>query len=164
MQVRLAEPADYAEAGRVTAAAYGEFARPGDPGWDRYLAEIADVAGRADRTLVLVAVEEARILGSATLELEDTIGDEGGLGPGEANLRMLGVDPEARGRGAGRALVEACVEISRLAGKASLTLRTTERMRAARELYRSTGFDRDPRRDHLVPNGPLLVAFRLALG
>jgi ribosomal protein S18 acetylase RimI-like enzyme len=163
MEIREVRPREYGEAGRVTALAYGEFARPGDPEWDEYLAEIADVAGRAGRTLVLVAVEDDRIIGTATLELDATIGDEGTtLEPGTAHLRMLGVDPSARGRGVGRALVDACIERARRRGRHTLTLHTTTMMETAQRLYLSAGFGRDPDRDHVPPDFPL-IAFKLPL-
>src|SRR2546426_7843419 len=135
MEIREVRPREYQEAGRVTAQAYLEFARPGDPGWDEYLAEIGDVGARAGRTLVLAAVEDGQILGSATLELDATIGDDDKeLEPGTAHLRMLGVDPSARGRGIGRALVEACIDRARQRGRSAFTLRTTRLMTAAQRL------------------------------
>src|SRR5713226_3836023 len=110
VEVREVRPREYGEAGRVTARSYREFVRPGEEDWDEYLDSIADVAGRIDRTVVLVAVDGARILGSVTLEVERTIGDDDAeLEPGTAHVRMLGVDPEARGRGIGGALMAACV-------------------------------------------------------
>ena len=68
---------------------------PARPLWEDYLEQIADVAGRADRTTILVAVEDGRILGSATLELDGRIDEDedGPLAPGEAHIRMLGVAP-----------------------------------------------------------------------
>src|ERR671922_642289 len=110
LDVREAAPAEYEEAGRVTAEAYREFARAGEDGWAGYLARIADVAERASRTTILVAVEGDRILGSLTLELDGRVRDEGDeefrpLEPDEAHIRMLGVDPSARGRGVARALM-----------------------------------------------------------
>ena len=163
VEVRPARADEYREAGRVTAEAYREFALRGHKGWQEYLKEIADVRHRVDRTLVLVAVERERVLGSATLELDGTIGDEGDLAPGEAHLRMLGVLPEARGRGAGRALVEACVERARRAGKHVLRLSTSPKMRSAHALYTSMGFVRDPGRDQETGDGLTLLAFRLPL-
>src|SRR4029453_13395887 len=62
IDIREAEPDDYAEAGRVTALAYREFGPADDDGdWTRYLARMADVAERADRTHILIAVEDGRI-------------------------------------------------------------------------------------------------------
>lgn len=164
MEVRPVRPEEHEEAGRVTALAYEEFGLRGDDGWGSYLERLADVAGRADRTLVLVAVEEGRIVGSATLELDARV--PGGhqrppLGAREAHLRMLGVDPGARGRGIGRMLVEACIREARRAGKAVLTLDTTERMRAARRMYEAMGFRREE--DLVYDDGFRLLQYALDL-
>jgi ribosomal protein S18 acetylase RimI-like enzyme len=143
IEVRRALPQEYEEAGRVTALAYREFVRPEDDDWDRYLERIADVGGRAGRTVVLVAVEDGRILGSATLELEGRTEErEPPVPPDEAHLRMLGVHPQARRRGVARMLMEASIDEARRAGKRRLTLNTTHRMRAAQAMYEGLGFDR----------------------
>lgn len=162
MEIRAVDPSQYEAAGRVTAGAYAEFAPPGDAEWAEYLQTIADVGARAERMLVIAAVEEGRILGTATLEMEQTLGDDDAeLPPDTASLRMLGVAPAARGRGVGRALLEVCLERARAAGKRVMVLRTTERMEVAAALYRSLGFERDPARD--LDGDLRLVAYRLAL-
>ena len=117
---------EYAEAGRVTALAYREFATPGNPDWEPYLARIADVSSRAARTTVLVAIEDGRILGSTTLELDARVelDPERNLDPDEAHIRMLGVDPAARGRGVARALMDESIARARRAGRARITLNT----------------------------------------
>jgi ribosomal protein S18 acetylase RimI-like enzyme len=164
MEIRAATDRDHQEAGRVTALAYREFAPPGDADWERYLEELADVAGRADRTEVLVAVDDGRVIGCVTLELDQTVGDDDvELPPDVSCIRMLGVDPGARGRGVGRALVEACIERSRQAGKGVVTLRTTERMQSAQRLYARMGFERDGDRDMVFENGFRLMAYRMPL-
>jgi ribosomal protein S18 acetylase RimI-like enzyme len=164
MEIRLATPDEYEEAGEVTAKAYMEFARPGDPSWEEYLAELADVAGRADRTEIYVAVDDGRVLGCVTLELDHTVGDDDkDLPPEVSNIRMLGVRPEARGKGIGRALVVRCLERSREAGKRLVTLRTTHLMKVAQRLYRDMGFERDPDRDWVLDSGFTLLAYRLPL-
>jgi ribosomal protein S18 acetylase RimI-like enzyme len=163
VEVRDLRPGEEAEAGRVTRLAYAEFADPGDPDWGGYLDQVGDVAGRAGLVPILVAVEDGRILGSATLETEEAgLGDDP-IEPGTANMRMLGVDPEARGRGAGRALAEACVRRARLLGKHALTLHTTQAMTAAQNLYASLGFVRDTARDWDVTEDFTLYAYRLDL-
>jgi len=161
VEVRRIRPDEYREAGRVTRAAYDEFVDPADPDWGGYLNEIGDVATRAGTVLVLVAVEDGRVLGSASLETEGaSIGDDP-IEPGTANIRMLGVDPEARGRGSGRALLEACIGEARRQGKRAVTLHTTEDMHAALALYASAGFVRDPARDWKVDDDLFLTAYRL---
>jgi GNAT superfamily N-acetyltransferase len=161
VEVREVRPEEHEEAGRVTLDAYREF---GVDDWGDYKDRIADIRGRADRTTVLVAVEDGRILGTATVELEDRV--EGGharqpLAPEEGHIRMLGVALDARGRGVGRALVTACIERARAAGKRRMTLHTTEAMHVAHRMYRSLGFERGP--DAVWPDGFRLMAFELKL-
>lgn len=162
IEVRPVRPEEHEEAGAVTALAYMEFVGPGEREWEDYVREIADVAGRAGRTLVLVAEEEGRILGTATLELSERIDhDDPPLAGGEAHVRMVGVHPEARGRGIGRLLMEAVRREARAKGKTLLTLHTTTRMRAARGMYESLGFTRLP--DRVLDDGFVLLTYSMTL-
>ena len=156
IEVRPAQPEEYDETGRVTALAYREFA-DGDS-WERYLELIADVGARADIAVVLAAVEDGRILGSATLELDRRIEDDDPqLPPDEAEIRMLGVDPEQRGRGVAKALMDACFGWAAEAGKTRMRLHTTQRMKVAQAMYGSMGFDRLP--DRVFPDGFVLLSY-----
>jgi ribosomal protein S18 acetylase RimI-like enzyme len=156
IETRPARPEEYDEAGRVTAAAYREYAD--SESWDRYLEAIADVEGRADLGLVLIAVEGGRVLGSATLELDARIEeDEPPVPPNEASIRMLGVDPNERGRGVARALMRECFDQARKAGKTRMSLHTTPRMKAAQAMYESMGFERLP--DRTFPDGFVLLTY-----
>jgi ribosomal protein S18 acetylase RimI-like enzyme len=162
IDVREARPDEYDEAGRVTAEAYREFVRP-ESGWRDYLGRIADVRTRAAFTTILVAVEHGQVLGSATLELSQRIEpeDDPPLPPGEAEVRMLGVDPAKRGRGIGAALLAACEDRARDAGKAVLRLHTTQRMLAAQRMYESHGYERTE--DRVFPDGFVLLGYRKRL-
>lgn len=165
MEVRVARPEEYEEAGRVTAGAYREFVRPEDAGdWEGYLARIADVGARADRTTIVVAVEDGRVLGSGTLEIAGrTEADEDDpLPPDECHLRMLGVDPSARGRGVAKAIMAECERLAVAAGKSRITLNTTRRMNAAQRMYESIGFVRGP--DETFPDGFVLLSYEKRLG
>jgi ribosomal protein S18 acetylase RimI-like enzyme len=156
VEIREAHPEEYAETSVVTAEAYRAFFSETDP--HPYLHEIADVAGRAPRTTILVAVDGDRIVGSATLELDGrTSEDAGPLAPDEAHIRMLGVHPDARGAGVGRLLMAACEERAREAGRTRMTLNTTTSMRAAREMYGALGYERSG--DRVFPDGFVLLGY-----
>lgn len=161
-EVRDVRPVEYTEAGRVTALAYREFVGPTESDLDAYLDRIADVAGRAQRTRVLISAEGDSILGSVTLEMSERAEGEGDpLPEHEAHVRMLGIHPGARRRGVARALMEACIEEARAAGKSLLTLNTTQRMKAAQAMYESMGFKREP--DRVLPDGFCLFSYSLRL-
>lgn len=60
---------------------------------------------------------------------------------GTAQLRMLYVEPEARGLGIGSSLVEQCVAFSREAGHQTLRLWTQSVLESARRIYAAHGFE-----------------------
>ena len=81
---------------------------------------------------IWVAERDGRAVGAITLR---------DLGGGLARLGHLALQREARGRGAGRRLVEAVLAAAREAGYERVELVTFSDLVAARELYRRTGFE-----------------------
>ncbi|MER6688215.1 GNAT family N-acetyltransferase [Streptomyces minutiscleroticus] len=136
-----------AEVGEITARAYLDDGLLDFGESDAYLDELRDAAGRAAAAEVLVAVADGRVLGGVTF-----VPSGGPLadiaGPGEAEVRMPAVAARARGRGAGEALVRACVDRARATpGCVRLVLSTQRTMRAAHRIYARLGFVRTPERD-----------------
>ncbi|UQX02917.1 GNAT family N-acetyltransferase [Streptomyces sp. RerS4] len=156
--IRTAVPEDYAELGALTAQAYLDDGLLGDNRDDTYERALRDVAGRAEEAEVLVATLDGVLLGGVTFAPPGSrMADV--AGPGEAEFRMLTVARAGRGRGAGEALVRACVQRARaIEGVTRLVLSTQAQSAAAHRIYERLGFVRTPERDWSpVPEVPLLT-------
>jgi ribosomal protein S18 acetylase RimI-like enzyme len=165
--IRRVESGEYEALGDLTARAYLDDGLLDFGESDAYLHELKDVAKRAAAAEVLVAVEGGILLGGVTFVPGPGSPMADIAGPGEAEIRMLAVGRAARGRGAGEALVRACIERARaVEGCTTVVLSTQGAMRAAHRIYERLGFVRTPERDwNPVPHlGDLtLLAYELTL-
>jgi GNAT superfamily N-acetyltransferase len=127
--------------------------RPGDMGWivsrhgalyaeeygwsqefEGFVAEIvAEILRRFDpaRECCWIAEREGEPVGSAALVAHSER---------TAKLRLLLVEPAARGLGIGRRLVEECIRFARRTGYREIVLWTTGNLHAARAIYQGAGF------------------------
>jgi GNAT superfamily N-acetyltransferase len=127
--------------------------RPGDLGWvvmahgEIYAAEygwdadfealvariVADYAAEHDpaREAAWIAELDGRRVGSVFCVAEDAE---------TAKLRILLVDPSARGRGIGTRLTRQCIAFAREAGYRRMRLWTNDPLTAARSIYLAAGF------------------------
>jgi GNAT superfamily N-acetyltransferase len=159
-QIRRVRPEELEEVGRLTAEVYlGEgFIPEGDD----YLRELADTPRRAREAEIWVAVDCDQLLGSVTFCPVGSAYREVGRA-GEGEFRMLAVDPAARGKGVGRALVEICVRRSRELGYAGIRMSTMDAMTSAHRIYERLGFVRAPEDDWSPAPGVALLAYAVTL-
>ena len=139
--IRDSVDADRAAVNAVALAAFAQYA--GDyEDWPAFSAGIARMADLAVDGDLFVAERGGRVAGAVVP-----------IGPGRPRsaiypdhwsvIRMLVVDPAARGGGIGRALVAATLERARRAGAPAIGLHTSPIMAAALRLYESIGFVRE---------------------
>jgi len=151
IEIRRAAAGDAAEVARLLHDFNSEFEEP-----------TPDVATLAERARPLLEEGEITVLlagdgpdGIALFRFRPALWAEGL----ECYLQELYVVPALRGRGIGRALLEATIATAREAGAAGVDLNTGETDTAARALYESTGFTNREG----SPDGPSMLFYELEL-
>jgi GNAT superfamily N-acetyltransferase len=138
IQIRDYQSADTVAVDRIALAAWEQY-RPAFSDWARSTVSLARAAHFAKETELLVAEDDDLVVGFVCYvgpgrDREDI------FDPSWALMRLLSVDPVARGRGIGRALSEATLERARRDGASVIALHTSPVMSVALGMYLRMGF------------------------
>jgi ribosomal protein S18 acetylase RimI-like enzyme len=155
--IRLAGPGDAERVADLTVRAY--VAEGLLSSGDRYVDELRDVAARLSAAEVWVAALDGNVVGAVTFCPPGSAYRELAV-DGEGEFRMLAVDPDARGRGAARLLVQRCIDRCAELGLEELVICSMPTMTPAHRLYYSLGFSRDESLDWDVNEELRLWGFR----
>lgn len=155
--IGIARPDELERVARVVVDTYvgGGYIDPSSP----YLRQLRDVEGRWRESDLIVARLGDKVVGTVTFCRPGTPWSEISQ-PGEAEFRMLAVEPSSQGHGVGRALVQECLDRTAEAGARATVISTVPSMRVAQRLYASMGFVRTPERDWAPRPGIDLLTYR----
>jgi GNAT superfamily N-acetyltransferase len=137
VEADLGDPAHARDVVAMTAAYAEDAMGNGGALSAEVLARLVPALREHPTTVVLLAYAAGRAVGIATCFLGFTTFAARPL----LNIHDLAVVPEHRGRGVGRALLEAAAEAARRRGCVKLTLEVQEGNARARRLYAAAGFE-----------------------
>jgi ribosomal protein S18 acetylase RimI-like enzyme len=167
--IRDLRPSEFDALGDLIVQAYSSLegfpSRQEQPQYYEMLAHIGRFTEKKDARVLVAVTAQDELLGGIVYFGDMAEYGSGGTATGISNasgIRLLGVGPQARHMGAGKALTLACIELARACGHAQVILHTTQAMRIAWGLYERLGFVRSEDLD--FSQGDLRVfGFRLPL-
>lgn len=146
--------------------AYSEHTKAiSDEHWQALKKAISSDADIGQDVELIIAEKDGKLVGSVALFPPKTDAYEGYVDELDyPEIRVLAVDPEARGSGVASALIAECIQRSKASGFTSIGLHTGEFMNNAIKLYERMGFERMPQHDFEPANdGVIVKAFRLSI-
>jgi GNAT superfamily N-acetyltransferase len=139
MLIRDFSAGDSASVNAVALAAFAQY-RGVYSDWETLVRGVAATADLADHSQLLVAEDGGRLVGAVAYCPPGSEPRAEFFEPDWPIVRMLVVEPAARGRGVGRRLTEACIERARRDGAPLIALHTSPAMEAALAMYLGMGF------------------------
>lgn len=140
MHIRDYREGDRERVNAVALAAFAQFSSLYD-NWSAMASGIGNMASLALKGEVIVAERDGAIIG-AVAYIPPHAAKADYFDPAWPIIRMLVVDPQARGLGAGRALTDACVARARRDGSPVIALHTSTIMGVALPMYLRMGFSK----------------------
>lgn len=160
---------EHAALGQLMVEVYADldgFPKPTEqPGYYEKLTNIGRLSELKDAKVLVAIAPDLGLIGGVVYFGDISVYGSGGAATKEndaSGIRLLGVSARGRGRGAGKALTEACIQLARDARHRQVILHTTQAMQTAWALYERLGFARSTDLDFMQGELPVF-GFRLAL-
>ncbi|MFJ2621609.1 GNAT family N-acetyltransferase [Glutamicibacter sp. NPDC087344] len=148
IHVRTARRNEYEAVAHLALSAFGHTGENARAATADRLSLLHDTQGRAAQGEVLVAEDsETGALSGTVTVLPAGVPYSRQAQPGEAEVRLLAVDSEARQRGVGWLLLEEAARVADLWDAEHLVLDTAADNQRSRRLYDGFGYERQPWRD-----------------
>lgn len=140
MHIRPFKPEDSGPLNQVAVEAFSQFEHHYSD-WDSLITAVGKMANLAESANLFVAEDNGNIVGGVAL-VPPNDNPNSHFDKTWAAIRMLVVSPEARGKGVGRALTEACIEHAKQSQVKTIGLHTSPIMEIALAMYQRMGFEK----------------------
>jgi len=168
-EIREAKPNEFSQLGELMVKVYSlleGFPKPNEiPGYYNLLKNVGELTKQPKVKLFVAVYDQVHIDGGLVYFGNIKYYGAGGKSTTNQNaaaFRLLAVDPETRGKGLGKLLINKCIKQAREEGFKHLVIHSTKSMKVAWDMYERMGFNRFPDID-FIQNNVSVYGFRLRL-
>lgn len=169
MNIRDLKPEEAEPFGQLLVEVYSRlegFPSPVEqPAYYESLKNVGQFAEKPNTRVIVAVDDNDHLLGGLIYFGDMAHYGSGGTAPQQKNasgIRLLGVNPDARGQGVASELTQFCIDLAKYNKHDSVILHTTRAMQVAWKMYANMGFKRDPSLDFSQKGYPVF-GFRLTL-
>ena len=168
-EIREAHQSEHAELGKLMVDVYGQlegFPGPDEiPQYYHVLKNVGDFT-KQPKVKLFVAISKNGKVDGGLVYFGDMkyygAGGEATTSQNAAAFRLLAVNPETRGKGLGKLLIQHCINQAKIEGFEYLIIHSTKSMMTAWKMYERMGFVRFPEID-FEKNSVQVFGFRYTL-
>lgn len=164
--VRDAEPHEFSAAGELMVSVYSQLegfpTKQEQPNYYTMLLNVGKLTEQPKTRLLVAASPKGSVVGAVVYFSDMQYYGSGGTATKEKNasgFRLLAVDSATRGKGIGKLLTKACIEIAKTENK-QVIIHSTKAMEVAWTMYEKLGFVRSKNLDFMQGELPVF-GFRL---
>ncbi|MHA6249343.1 GNAT family N-acetyltransferase [Pontibacter sp. CAU 1760] len=162
LTIREARPDEFQQIGELMVNVYAQlegFPKPDDqPNYYKLLANIGSLTENPVTHLLVAVSPEGSITGAVVYIGDMQYYGSGGTATQEKNaagFRLLAVDPDTRGNGVGKLLINECIRRAQADNQSQLIIHSTKAMQIAWGMYEKIGFTRSEDLDFMQESLPV---------